>query len=75
MLVKQGYWISKSFTLIMYLKIESYMQLKIKNSQRFDACNASYSCDNRNDKIVTIYFSNKGLRSYIKMLSKIKNNP
>ena len=70
--LKQGYWISKSFTLIIYLKIESYT---IKNSRRFDACNASYSCDNRNDKIVTMYFSNKGLISYIKTLSKIKNNP
>ena len=27
MLPKQGYWISKSFTII-YLKIESYIQLK-----------------------------------------------
>ena len=75
MLLKQEYWISKSFTLIIYLKIESYIQLKIKNSQRFDVCNASYSCDNRNDKIVTIYFSNKCLISYIKTLSKIKSNP
>ena len=39
-----------TYTLIIYLKIESYVQSKIKNSQRFDACNASYSCDNRNDK-------------------------
>ena len=75
MLPKQGYWISKSFTLIIYLEIESYIQLKTKTSQRFDACNTSYSCDNRNDEIVTIYFSNEGLISYIKTLSKIKNNP
>ena len=52
-LLKQEYWIPKSFTVIIYLKIESYIQLK--NSQRLNACNASYSCDNRNDKIVTIY--------------------
>ena len=51
------------------------MQLKIKNSRRFNACNASYSCDNRNDKMVTMYFLNKALISYIKMLSKIKKNP
>ena len=31
MLLKQGYWISKSFTIITYLKIESYIQLKIIN--------------------------------------------
>ena len=73
--LKQGYWISKSFTLIIYLKIESYMQLKIKNSRRFNAYNASYSCDNRNDKMVTMYFLNKALISYIKMLSKIKRIP
>ena len=42
----------------------------MKNSQRFDGCSASYSCDNRNDKVVTIYFQNKGLISYIKTLFK-----
>ena len=31
MLLKQGYWISKSFTIIIYLKIESYIQLQIFN--------------------------------------------
>ena len=31
MLLKQGYWISKSFTIIIYLKIESYIQLQILN--------------------------------------------
>ena len=31
MLLKQGYWISKSFTIIIYLKIESYIQLKVHN--------------------------------------------
>ena len=29
--LKQGYWISKSFTIIIYLKIKSYIQLKIQN--------------------------------------------
>ena len=28
-LLKQGHWISKSFAIIIYLKIESYIQLKI----------------------------------------------
>ena len=31
MLLKQGYWISKSFTIIINLKIESYIQLQILN--------------------------------------------
>ena len=31
MLLKQGYWISKSFTIIIYLKIETYIQLQILN--------------------------------------------
>ena len=31
------------------------MLYTIKNSQLFDASSASYSCDNRNDKILTIY--------------------
>ena len=31
MLLNQGYWISKSFTIIIYFKIEIYIQLKIHN--------------------------------------------
>ena len=52
MLSKQRYWVSKSFTIIASLKIKLYT---IKNS-RFNPCGASYSCHNRNDKIVPVYW-------------------
>ena len=52
MLLKQEYWISKSFVFYNNNSFENWKLYTIKNPQRFDACNASYSCDNRNDKIV-----------------------
>ena len=72
MLLKQGYWISKSFTIIIYLKIESYIQLKIHNV----SMPVVHLIHVTTEMIKSLqYIYNKGLISYIKTLFKIKNNP
>ena len=71
-LLKQRYWISKSFTIIIYLKIESYIELKIHNVL-MPVVHLMHVTSEMIKSLQYIY--NKGLRSYIKMLLKIKNNP
>ena len=73
MLLKQGYWISKSFTIIVYLKIESYIQLKFRNV----SMPVVHLIHDVTIEIIKslLYIYNKGLIIYIKTLCKIKNNP
>ena len=73
MLLKQGYWISKSFTIIVYLKIESYIQLKFHNVS-MPVVHLIHDVTIEMIKSL-LYIYNKGLIIYIKTLCKIKNNP
>ena len=71
MLPKQGYGISKSFTIIIYLKIKRYIQVKIHNV----SMTAVHLIPVRLEMIKALqYIHNKDLITYIKMLFKIKNN-
>ena len=73
MLLKQGYWISKSFTIIVYLKIESYIQLKFHNVSML----VVHLIHDVTIEIIKslLYIYNKGLIIYIKTFCEIKNNP
>ena len=72
MLPKQGYIISKSFTIIIYLKIKSYIQLRIHHVSML----VGHLIHVTTEMIKSLqYIYNKGLISYIKTLFKIKSNP
>ena len=63
---------SKSFTTIIYLKIESFIQLKIHNV----SMPVVHLIHVTTEMIKSLqYIYNKGLISYIKTLFKIKSNP
>ena len=67
MLLKQGYWISKSFTITIYLKIESYIQLKTHNV----LMPVVHLIHVKTEMIKSLqYIFIKGLISYIKTLFK-----
>ena len=72
MLPKQGYWISKSFTIIIYLKIKSYIQLKIHNVS-IPVVHLTHVATEMIKSLQCIY--NIDLISYTKKLFKSKNNP
>ena len=70
-LLKQGYWISKSFTIIIYLKIKSYVQLKIHNV----LMPVVHLIHMTTEMMKSLQYTfNKGIITYIKKLFKIKNN-
>ena len=72
MLLKEAHLISKSFTIIIHLKIESYTQLKIHNI----LMSVVHLIHVTTEMIKSLqYIYNKRLTSYINTIFKIKNNP
>ena len=71
MLLKQGHWISKTFTIIIYLKIENYIQLKIHNFL-LPVVRLIHGTTERIRSFQYIY--SKNLKSFIKTVFENKSN-